>query len=544
MIRSIIQKEWLKLRFIILLLMIASFVILANFWYNLDFQFSTVEPESMMWYRFASLEQKPYESLSYLFYIIGFAVAVFQFVPEKIKNRIKIMTHLPISLKRSLFLHLFIGIFYIFILSLLLTLTIVVIVSFYYPLEIGMVSMKDTSFYFLGSIIVYLGVSSAVIEKNALISALKLFITLLLIFVFHKTTFSSIDFIWIFIALLLLFVSLDSFYSIKEQRLKSFIFKFSIFISIITVLVFSYQLYINKYENSLNKYYIFYSPILKKFVYQKNFGEHQFEYGTDEKETFDMNTYKSYLPFVYWRDLDIQGKLPLYLDGEMYDKKTIKESRLSFSYNPNLLKKQEVQIYPFFNPQSHMGMIKFPEEMISFENDTIDFYEHDHIEHDESQNNTHTHLIEEMIQLPLTHEITFPIKDVWGKATNMKPFDLGYFILDSNNKLFRLNRHDNTLYLNHIEYPHGIELKFIKISENKKRELAGFAIDSKSNVYILDYQTLKFTKIDIQGFDYKKMKLLFISNPKYYLVRYDDHIKYHAAVFDKEFNKLDEALFE
>ncbi|RXJ60574.1 DUF4857 domain-containing protein [Candidatus Marinarcus aquaticus] len=544
MIRSIIQKEWLKLKFIILLLMIVSFVILANFWYNLNFQFSTVEPESMMWYRFASLEQKPYESLSYLFYIIGFAVAVFQFVPEKIKNRIKIMTHLPISLKRSLFLHLFIGIFYIFILSLLLTLTIVMIVSFYYPLEIGMVSVKDTSFYFLGSIIVYLGISSAVIEKNAIISTLKLFITLLLIFVFHKTTFSSIDFTWIFIALILLFVSLDSFYSIKEQRLKSFIFKFSIFISTITVLFFSYQLYIDKYENNLNKYYIFYSPILKKFVYQKNFGEHQFEYGTDEKETFDMNTYKSYLPFVYWRDLDIQGKLPLHLDGEMYDKKTIKESRLSFSYNPSLLKKQEIQIYPFFNPQSNIGMIRFPEEMVSFENDTIDFYELDHIEHDESQNNTHTHLIEEMIQLPLTHEITFPIKNVWGKATNMKPFDLGYFMLDSNNKLFRLNRYDNTLYLNHIKYPDGIELKFMKISENKKRGLAGFAIDSKSNFYILDYQTLKFKKIDIEGFDYKKMKLLFISNPKYYLVRYDDHIKYHAAVFDKDFNKIDEKIFK
>ncbi|WP_321471183.1 DUF4857 domain-containing protein [Halarcobacter sp.] len=543
MIKSIIKKEWLKIRFIILTLLIISIGIVANFWHNLDFSFSTVEPKSMMWYRFATLEQKPYEYLSYLYFIIGLSISIFQFIPERIRNRIKIMTHLPISMSKSLFLHLFIGIFYIFILSFIITIGILYIVSNYYPVEILMVTLKDICFYFLGSIIIYLGVSSAIIEKNSIFSAIKLILTIIFIFVFHKTTFSSLDLIWILIATVMLFSVLNSFYSIKEQRLENIIFKIFTIASIVIVCIFSYNLYIEKYKYDFNKYYIFYSPILKEFVYQKNFGEHQFEYGIKGKKTFDMDTYKSYLPFVYWRDLDIQGKLPLSIDGETFDKKTIKDSRLSFSYNPTFLKPQEVQIFPLLNPESHIGMIKFPEEMVSFENNTINIYELDHPKHNKSKSN-HVHLIEELINLPLTRKLKLPIKSVWGKPTNMKPFDLGYFILDSDNKLFRLNRYDNKLYLNQIKYPNNINIKFIKISENKKRELAGYAIDNNSNFYIIDYKTLKFKKIELKNFDYKTMKLLFIKNPKYYLVRYNNDNIYYSVVFDKNFNKLDEEVFE
>lgn len=536
MINSIIKKEWLKIRFIILTLFIISAGIIVKFWYNLDFSFSTVEPESMMWHRFTSLEQKPYFYLSYLYFIIGLAISIFQFIPERVRNRIKIMTHLPISLSKSLFLHLLIGIFYIFILSSIITIFITFIVSQYYPVEIVSIAVKDISFYFLGSIIIYLGVSSAIIEKNPTTSAIKLLFALLFVFVFHKNIYTNIDLTWIFITFVMFFIVLDSFYSIKEQRLDNLIFKVFALISIIIVGFFSYNLYINKYKHEFNKYYIFYSPIAKNFIYQKNFGDHQFEYGIKNKETFDRIKYESLLPFVYWRNLDIQGKLPLNINGETFNKKQIKESRLSFSYNPSLLKKQEVSMYPLINPQSKIGMIKFPEEMLALNNKGINIYDFD--------NGLNKSLTKELKDLLTLNKVSFPIKNIWGKPTNMKPFDLGYFFIDSKEKLFRVNRYNNKINLEKVNYPDGIKIEFMKISENKKRELAGFAIDSNNSFYIINYKTFEFKKLELKNFDYKTMKLLFISNPKYYLVRYTNEDKYYGTVFNKSFKKLDEDVFE
>lgn len=536
MINAIIKKEWIKTRFIVLILLLTSIGIFSLFWYNINFLFSTIEPESMMWYRYCTLEEKPYESFAYFYYAIGATMAIFQFIPERVRNRIRIMTHLPISLQKSLFLHLFIGLFFLFILSLIITFIIVIVIYQYYPMQIVLTTFKDCCFYFLGSILMYLSVSSVIIEKNSFMSIAKLFMGILFIYVFHKNTFSNMDLIWIPISGVMLFIVLDSFYSTKQQRLESFIFKFFVFLSVLVVAFFSYTLYFGKYKYDFSKYYIFYSPIVKTFVYQKNYGDHRFEYGIKNKKTFDRLEYESYLPFVYWKNLDIQNLLPIKIDNELFDKKRIKESRLSFSYNPNLLKKQEVQMYPFINTKSKNGTIKFPEEVISLNNNGINIYNFD--------DGLDKDITNELKNLLHIKNVSFPIKNIWGKATNMKPFDLGYFFLDSNEKLFRVNRDDNKVYLDEIKYPKDMKIKFIKISENKKREMAGFAIDSKNNIHIIDYKTFEFKKIELNNFNYKKMKLLFISNPKYYLIRYTNEDKYYGVVLDKNFKKLDEVIFE
>jgi len=536
MLHSIIKKEWLKLKLIISCIAVLTIFILVHFWYNLNFSFSTIEPENMMWYRFSSLEQKPYEYLFYLYFILGVLISIFQFVPEKIKNRIKIMFHLPISPRESIFLHLFIGIFYILISSAIITLATILIISLYYPDEIIFISLKDMGFYTLGSIIAYIGFSSVIIEKKYFVSILKLLVTILCIFIFYKTTFCIMDLLWILVCIGIFFVALDSFYSIKEQRLQSPIFGIFSLLSILIILYFSHNLYANRYKHEFNKYYVFYSPIIKKFIYQKNFGEHRFEYGVKGEKTFNRIKYESYLPFVYWRNLDIQKKLPLNIDSEIFDKKTIKDSRLSFSYNPSLLKKQEVQIYPLINAQSKKGIIEFPKKMLALKRNSINIYSF----HEGLDKN----LTNELNELALKNKVKFPIKNIWGKSTNMKPFDLGYFMLDGNNKLLQLKRYDDKIYFNEISYPKNIKLEFMKINENKQKKLAGYAIDSKGSFYIFDFKTFKFQKIPLNGFDYKNMRLLLISNPKYYLVRYTDQKNYYVVVFDKSFKKIDEEIYE
>jgi hypothetical protein len=529
MIRSIILKEWLKLRYYVAILVVISIVVLGYFTFNLHFLFSTIEPESMMWYRFAHLEDKPYFPLSYLYLLFGVVVALVQFLPERIKNRIKIMAHLPLELKQSLFLHLGIGVGFILILSAITSCLLLFVMYLYYPEQIVLVTFKDTFVYSFLSISLYIGLAAAILEKKNSIAAFKFFLIIIFIGVLLKKEYILSDSLWLLALLFIPFWTLDSFYSVKEQRFKSRAYV-GVFVLFGIALFFqSYLYYQQNYKHEFNKYYIFYSNIIKDFVYQKNFGEHQFEYGIKDKRTFDREEYESYLPFVYWRNLDIQNKLPIEIEKKIFNKKTIKYSRLGFSYHPKMLHPLEVKLYPLLNPHSTKGMIRFPEEMFGIGNKEAYIYNFDHNANQFSLTKTLNKQLED-------HDFIYPVKHIWGKPSNMKPYDLGYLVLDSKNQLFNIKRLDDTLKVTKIKYPKGIDLDFIRISENKQKVLSGYAIDARSNFYLLTWD-FQFIKLDLEKFDHKTMKLKLISNPINYLIRYDDGKNYYATVFLKNDEK-------
>jgi len=227
------------------------------------------------------------------------------------------------------------------------------------------------------------------------------------------------------------------------------------------------------------------------------------------------------------RNLDIQKKLPVIIDGKEFDKKTIKSSRLGFSYNPRMLKPLEVELYPLINSQKDKGMIIFPEEVFTIGDKQATIYDFDHKKVDK--------LTDELNNKLNKNGFSFPSLKIWGKATNMKPYDKGYLVLDSNKQLFNIRRANDKISVIKVEYPKGIDIAFIKLSENKQKKLSGYAIDTKSNFYLLSWD-FKFIKLDLENFDYKTMKLKLISNPLNYLIRYDNGIDYYATLFLKNDN--------
>jgi hypothetical protein len=525
MIRSIIKKEWLKLKFYFLAMVSVVFAVLGHFWFNLDFSFSTIEPESMMWYKFAHLEDKPYFYLSYLFLVIGVVVSLAQFIPERVQKRIKIMAHLPLNLRDALFMHLFIGISFIAVLTTIFSIGLLSILINYYPKEIINIALKDTLFYTFASMVLYIGLSAVILETKHLVAFFKFTLVAIFIFVFLKTQFLVDDLVWGLFLVFIPFLTLDSFYNIKEQRLESVIFRSSLVVAVIALLYTSYLSYSQNYKYSFNKYYIFYSNIINDFVYQKNFGNHQFEYGIKDKKTFSQIEYESYLPFVYWRNVDIQKKLPISINGVDYDKKIIKSSRLGFSYNPSMLKELEVKLFPLLNPQSKKGMIKFPEEVFTIDKKGVKIYDFD--------NRLLKDQVNDLSQKLKSNGFEYPAVNIWGKSINMKPFDKGYLVQDIKNDLYNIKRVDDLTTVKKVKYPEDIDLAFIKLSENKAKVLSGYAIDKNSNFYLLTWD-FKFIKLELEKFDYKKMKLKLISNPLNYLIRYDDGKNYYATVFLKK----------
>ncbi|KLE08732.1 DUF4857 domain-containing protein [Aliarcobacter butzleri] len=536
MFQSIFIKEWLKIKSFLLFSILTSIIILGYFAFKLNFEFSTVEPESMMWYRFVQLEQKPYFDLIFYYLIFGCLFALFQFLPELIQKRVKVTIHLPLNLPQIVFSHIFIGLVFIIFYYSFISLSILAICAHYYPEEIVQIIFKDTLAFSLISIISYILISALILEQNKKILFLKALILVLFLFVFIKEQFFINDFFILFTVLIFSqFILLDSFYSVKQQRLKIF-YKVGFFIISFILLSSSFLNYKENYQKEFYKYYIFYSDILEDFVYQKNFGEHRFEYGIKDDKTFLQKEYESYLPFVYWRDLDIQKKLPVIINEKVFTKDEIKDSKLGFDYNYKLLKKQETELYPLFNPQTNEGMIKFPEEFFGIFKDGAKIYDfdNDHLKEDSKELNKKLQEV----------DFSYPVKNIWGKTTNIKPFDLGYLIIDNKNRLFNLKKENNNIQIKEIEYPKNIDIVYINIAENKQQNLSGYAIDKNSNFYLLTWD-FEFIKLDLKEFDYKKMRLKFIADPVNYLIRYDDQKNYYAVIYSKDdYKKIKEINFK
>ncbi|WP_321389950.1 DUF4857 domain-containing protein [uncultured Desulfuromusa sp.] len=530
-IKAIYTKEWLKIRWYFLGLCLAALVTGGYFQFNLNFAFKSIEPESMMWYRFAQIGDKPYSNLALFFLFSSIVIAVVQFLPETIRNRVRILTHLPCRLQTIVAHHLLAGGLSVIIINGLAGGLIVTVVMQYYPAEIVRVAAKDCIFWTLLGLALYLGLSAAIIERNIGRKTFKLLFPIALSLLYLKDRYTGNDLLLIVIVLWLTLPVYDSFLSVKVQRLKSLPFKASIILACLVLVTVGINRYQEEYSRFFEKYYIFFSPVLDDFVYQKNGKGHQFVYGT-ETTTFDRQTYEDSLPFVYWKNLDIQGKLPIRINDETLDKNRIRAARQSLQYHPSNLRTKEVSLYPLFNPINNKGVIPFPEEAFSLETDRIVVYDCETIAENQSLSNEINHQLK-------TAGVNFPLQNIWGKTTNMKPFDWGYFVQDSSGEIFNLRRADHNVSVNPVSTSElATPIVHMRIAENRLQNFYGYAIDANSQVYLITYPDYQFVPLPLKDFDYQTMKFHLLADPLHYLVRYDDHTTYRAALFDKQYQLL------
>lgn len=531
-VQAIYQKEWLKLKRLLLPLVLAAAAAGAHYGFELSTAYANIEPESMMWYRFAQLEDKPYAYLAPFFLLAAAVLAFGQFLPEAIQNRVRILTHLPVPLDALVRHHLLAGAVALLLVNGVLGGMLAWMTADYYPPEIVRIVIKDCLYWQLPALILYLGLASVIIERGNWQRWGKLFFALVIALLFFKERYSSNDLVLLLVSIWLVLAVYDSFLSVKSLRLPRWIAYGGGLAACALILVIGGQRYQEEIAKEFKKYYIWYSPILNEWLYQKNGAGHDFHYATPTK-SYGRFSFEDNLPFVYWKNLEIQGLLPVEVQGELYDRDRIKSARLTLAYNPSYLQTKEAQLYPLFNPLSDKGVIPFPQEILSVKNDRVKVWEAESVKVMEK-------LTDQINAAFKEAGLQFPITGIWGKTTNMKPFDWGYFIKDSTGALFNMRRGDFQLKVDKLALPEDIGgIQHVRVSENRQKNFYGYVIDSNSRVYLISYPDYTLIPLDLEKFDYRTMSFKLLANPLHYIVRYDDTKTYRATLFDKAYNKLD-----
>ncbi|PSM51470.1 putative membrane protein [Campylobacter blaseri] len=521
MIKSIFQKEFIKLKYYIIVAIIIFPILFFLFFYNLNHEFKGIEPESMMWYRYIYLNYYPEYSLKFIPIVFGIILAIAQFLPEKIGKRVKILLHLPLNTNKALFLHISFTIAFLTLFFILFGSVFYTIINQFYPTPIVINSLGNFTKFCMAAIFIYVGLSSAILEQKLMVSFLKGIISFIVLYLILNLHIAYS----IFFTILFYFISLDSLKSFKEQRInKQFICFTSLFLAIF-IIFFGYKIYIENFKRSFQKYYIFYSPIIEKFVYQKNHGGHIFSYLTEDKKDLSQKEYEALLPFNYWANLKQQNKMPIVLNGKNYSEKDIKASRLSLDYKYKELNENHMNLYPLFNPKKDVSVISYSEDMIWVKKDKFVVFHHDSKIDDDLSNKLNL--------IAKEKGLSFPIKKIWGKFSNLKPFDAGLFIKDSKNEIYNLARYDDKITLKKL--PIKQDITHIKISENKQNDILGFAFDDK-NIYLLKSKDYKLVNLNLKEFDYKSMNLKLLKDPLFYQIRFDNGKTYSSNVYDNNLN--------
>lgn len=163
MLKSILYKEWIKIRLIVIIALGISVLALINIFLKVRHDILFVDAANY-WYSFLFRGFTYFGILKFLPFAIGLGVAIAQYFPETVNKRIKLTFHLPVSENGVLIkMHAF-GAGILLALYAVIFLVFVFGSAIFFPHNIIEASLLTLSPWFLGGLATYFLVALILLE--------------------------------------------------------------------------------------------------------------------------------------------------------------------------------------------------------------------------------------------------------------------------------------------------------------------------------------------------------------------------------------------
>lgn len=275
---------------------------------------------------------------------------------------------------------------------------------------------------------------------------------------------------------------------------------------------------------------ISYSPVLDKFVYYQYTGN-KMKCTDFDGNIYARKEYEKLLPFMFFRDLSKWGVLPDIIKGLPIDIQTIHHNSTRYRLRTKDLDLPEIKLYPLFESESDFANLMLPSDVFRITN-KIEFIK-------ASDNKVNTSKSEKFNQVFVKEGFAFPAKLVAGNPTTRKPFDEGYFIVDSKDNVYHLKMKKGKPFFVKTSIPNSIKIRKIIFQENQIKKIYGYLLSEEGEIYTIDYDNYQIKKIELKNYDVTKNNLRITVDPLYNIYNYSDGITFHCAVYDTNYNFID-----
>jgi len=165
MLKAILYKEWLKIRWVYLAMIVISLLLLLNIFLNIAHDMKFVGANGY-WSSVIFRGFQFYHSLRFVPLLIGLVIAFAQFLPEMLMSRLKLTLHLPVKENKLLFQMIFIGFLALLLLFFLTVLMLSIMTRIYFPADILFSMLITTIPWFIAGFIAYFSIAMILIEPT------------------------------------------------------------------------------------------------------------------------------------------------------------------------------------------------------------------------------------------------------------------------------------------------------------------------------------------------------------------------------------------
>jgi hypothetical protein len=161
--KSIVYKEWLKIRWFLIGFTILAMLGLGYMFLKLEHGFAFSGGKNV-WYNILFLGIQFFSYFKFIPLLGGIIIGVTQYFPETVNSRIKLTFHLPLDENKVLLMMHIFGIASLFFSYLILLVALVSLSSIYFPSQMIIESVVSVFPWFLAGFVAYFFVALIVLE--------------------------------------------------------------------------------------------------------------------------------------------------------------------------------------------------------------------------------------------------------------------------------------------------------------------------------------------------------------------------------------------
>ncbi len=163
MIKSVLFKEWLKMKSAFWGLLGLWLIVVVYIYFDIAYQLKFFEA-SIIWYNITVLGMQFYYVLYYIPLLTGLILGITQYVPEITEKRLKLTLHLPVNESKMLLVMSGVGSIMLIAIYAFSLILLVLVSSHYYAKEITYSMLATIIPWYLAGLILYFSASMIILE--------------------------------------------------------------------------------------------------------------------------------------------------------------------------------------------------------------------------------------------------------------------------------------------------------------------------------------------------------------------------------------------